>query len=459
MNGVLWGLLGYIVVQLLVGVWVSRRIRSEEDYYLAGRRFGPGLATFTVFATWFGAETCIGAAGLVYDEGLSAIARDPLGYTICLVLMGAVFAAPIWRQKVTTLTDLFRRRYGRGVEVLGVLLLAPASILWAAAQIRAFGQVIAASSDWGVMIGIAVGAGVVILYTVTGGMLADAVTDVLQGIAIIVGLVALLMVIFWQTEAASLLATVSAKRLALVAEGRPFLGTLEIWAIPIFGSVISQELAARMMASRSPQVARRASFSAAAMYLAVGLIPVLIGLIGPALMPGLKDHEQFLPRLARLYLSPVFYVLFAGALLSAILSTVDSALLAASALVSHNLVLPLLPGLAERKKVVLARAGVVVFGAVATIIALVSQGTYALVEQASAFGSSGVFVVIVFALFGRIGGRFAAALALAAGALVWGLGDMWGGLDYPYLSSLLAALLVYLFGALLERRFLMGGRE
>ncbi|RMH60973.1 MAG: sodium:solute symporter, partial [Bacteroidetes bacterium] len=140
------GVFGYVLVQLGIGLYVSRRIRTEDDYLIAGRQLGYGLGTFTIFATWFGAETCIGAAGAIYEQGLSGGTADPFGYGVCLLLMGFVFAVPLWRHKLTTLADLFRRRYSAGVERLAVILMVPTSLLWAAAQVRAFGQVLSASS-------------------------------------------------------------------------------------------------------------------------------------------------------------------------------------------------------------------------------------------------------------------------------------------------------------------------
>ena len=135
----------YVGLQMLLGIVVSRNIRTEDDYLLAGRRLGPGLATFSLFATWFGAETCIGAAGAVYEQGLSATRADPFGYALCIIIVAAVFAVPLWHAKITTLGDLFRRRYSPRVEQLAVVLMIPTSILWAGAQIRAFGQVLASS--------------------------------------------------------------------------------------------------------------------------------------------------------------------------------------------------------------------------------------------------------------------------------------------------------------------------
>ncbi len=195
MNAVLVGVLVYVLAQLLIGVLVSRRVTTQADYLLAGRSLGHTLTTFTLFATWFGAETCIGSAGAVYGEGLSGGSADPFGYATCLLLMGWVFAVPLWRRQLTTLADLFRTRYATGVERLAVLMMVPASVMWAAAQIRAFGQVLSVSSDLSVTMAVTIAAAAVIVYTVCGGLLADAITDLIQGIVLIIGLTVLLLAV------------------------------------------------------------------------------------------------------------------------------------------------------------------------------------------------------------------------------------------------------------------------
>ena len=174
-----------------IGIWVARRISTEEDFLVAGRSLGPVLVTFTMFASWFGAETCISAAGAVYEGGIGGGLAEPFGYAICIVLTGLVFAVPLWRLKLTTLADLFRIRYDVSVERLAVVLLVPTSLFWAAAQIRAFGQVLSAASGVQLEVTVAVAAAVVIAYTIFGGLLADAWTDLVQGVALIVGLGAL----------------------------------------------------------------------------------------------------------------------------------------------------------------------------------------------------------------------------------------------------------------------------
>jgi Na+/proline symporter len=443
---------------------VSRRIRSEDDYLVAGRSLGYGLAIFTIFATWFGAETVVGAAGAIYEHGLSGGSADPFGYGICILVMGAVFAVPLWRRKLTTFADLFRQRFSVGVERLAVLLMVPTSLLWAAAQVRAFGQVLSASSSLDVDLTITIAAAVVIVYTVAGGLLADVWTDLIQGIALIVGLVvlAVAMLVDGGGEA---LRHVDPGQLALFGGGEvPLYEVVESWAIPIFGSVVAAELVARVIAARSPTVARNACLLGGGLYLVVGLIPVGLGLVGARLIPGLEHGEQILPLLALDYLHPVMFAVFAGALLSAILSTVDSALLVSGSLVSHNLVVPLRGDVSEAGKVRLARFFVFVFGLIAYAIALQAEGIYDLVQQASAFGSAGIFVITAWGLFSRFGGPLAATGSLLAGAGIWIVGSYVMGWPVAYLAALTGAVVAYGAGGLWESRSppaasTPGGRE
>jgi Na+/proline symporter len=449
MQPVLIGIGAYLVVQFAVGMLVSRRIASEGDYLLAGRRLGIMLAAFSIFATWFGAETVVGAAGSIYSDGLSGGSADPFGYALCLVVLGVVIAAPLWRRQYTTFGDLFRERYSPGVERLAVLLMVPTSVLWAAAQIRAFGQVVSVSSGIGVDVAITAAAAFVIVYTVAGGLLADVVTDFVQSIGIVVGLVILLVVV---GEAhggvAALVASIDPARLGLFSTGDATpIEILEAWAVPVCGSLLAVELLSRILGCKSAATARNATLVGAGIYLAVGLIPVTLGLAGPTLLPGLGEPEQLVATLAQQHLSTFLYVLFAGALISAILSTVDSCLLAAGSLVSHNLIVPLKPSLTDRQKIKTARIGVAVFGVVAYVIALYGGSIYELVATASALGSAGIFVVGMFGLFSRVGGPPSAYAALVVGVVVWAAGEYWLDWSTPYIIALAAALASYLAAA------------
>ena len=177
MSPLLFAILGYLVVQFGIGVWASRRVKDEADYLLAGRSLGYPLATFSFFATWFGAETVMGSAGTAYASGVSLANAEPFGYGLCLVGMGLIFARPLWRRQLTTLADLFRTRYSHRVERVAAAILIPSSILWAAAQLRALGHVLSLAGTFDLDTAIGVATAFTILYTTFGGFLADAVTD------------------------------------------------------------------------------------------------------------------------------------------------------------------------------------------------------------------------------------------------------------------------------------------
>ena len=417
---------------------MSRRIRTEDDYLVAGRSLGPALTSLTVFATWFGAETCISAAGLAYASGLRGASAEPFGYGLCILVLGLFLAVPLWRMRLSTPADFFRIRYSPAVERLAVVLMVPTSVFWAAAQVRAFGHVLSAASGLEVEITIGIAAVVVIGYTVVGGLLAVAWTDFIQGIALVVGLGVLAVAVLSSLGPESLSA-IPPERLRLFGGERPLLETLETWAIPVLGSLTAAELITRVIAARSPGVARSATLVGGGAYLAVGLIPVTLGLVAGVAMPGLAEPEQVLPVLAERFLPPVLYAVFAGALVSAILSTVDSALLVAGSLTSHNLIVPFLPGLSERHKVRLARIAVAVFGVVAWVMATRADAVYELVEMASAFGSAGIVVVVIAGLFTRFGGSGAATAALLSGVTTWVLGAYVLDVAYPFLGSIVAA--------------------
>lgn len=452
---VLVALAALVLVQLAIGLLAARRIRTEDDYLLAGRRLGPVLASASIFATWFGAESCIGAAGSAYAEGITAHTTEPFAYGLCLILMGLLFAARLWRQRVTTLADFFAARFGSTTERVAALLLLPSSLLWAAAQIRAFGHIVAANS--GGMLDPAtatwIAAAVAIVYTVAGGLLADVYTDLLQGMLLLVGLGALGLAVLAHPAAGDApIAGASTAVAAARVVASPW-SIAESWAVPICGSIVAQEALSRTMAARSATVARNSAMVGGAVYVLAGLIPLAIGVVGPRLVPNLEDPETILPHAAQTLLPWGLNLLFAGALVAAILSTVDSCLLVTSSIVTRNL----LPrGLAATgpTRLAIARLAAVAAGVIALALACTDWNVKDLVTEASGFGSAGVFVLAVVGCYGRFGRAGAANACLAAGLATWVVGRYLAPdhVEHPYLWSLVAAGGGFVVGSLLDRR-------
>ncbi|HJZ44424.1 MAG TPA: sodium:solute symporter family protein [Hyphomicrobiaceae bacterium] len=453
MNGILFAIVAYVLIQFAIGAWVSRRMANESDYILAGRRLGTALVTFSVFATYFGAEAIVASGGAVYEKGLTGALVDPIGYASAIVIVGVFFARALWTRGLTTFADLFRQRYSTGVEKLVVIMLLPGSVIWAAAQVRAFGQVMSANSGLGLAAAISLAAFLVAAYSVVGGLLADAVTDLIQGLAVVLGLIILGAIVATQVGGVSAgLAQVEPERLQLFHLEAGLLDTLEQLAIPICGTIVAVELISRFLGARTQEVAKAGTVLGGVIYLAVGLIPVFLGLVGPQVAGAIADSEQMVPRLAETLLPGVLYVAFVGAIISAILSAVHSALHAPASQVSHNIVVRLVPDISEHGKLWAVRMTVMGLCVVAYLISVSSQRIHDLVETASAFGSAGVFVTALFALFTRFGGPASAYTSVLAGMLVWAVGKYGFNLTAPYLLGLLAATVGYVAVALAESR-------
>lgn len=290
---ILFGMIAYVLAQFAVGVWVSRRVKTEADYILAGRTLGPTLIAFSVFATWFGAEAIVATSAEVYDKGISGALVDPFAYGLAVVAAGFLYAAMLWRKGVTTFADVFRARFSPAVEKLVVIVLLPGSVFWAAAQIRAFGQVLSLSSDLSLTNAITLAALLVASYSVIGGLLADAVTDLLQGFAVITGLIVLTVVV--AIAAGGVTPALEAAppghlTFSTQTHGSP-LEVVEALAVAFFGSFVAIELISRFLGARSAAVARGGTVAGGIMYIVIGLLPLFLGLAASGLVRSNPDLQ------------------------------------------------------------------------------------------------------------------------------------------------------------------------
>jgi Na+/proline symporter len=180
----------YLAVSILIGLYAATRVHSARDYITAGRSLPMFVVIAMVFATWFGAETVLGIPATFLDENLAGTISDPFGASLCLILFGLVFARPLYRYGVLTLGDFYRRRFNRPVELVVSAAIALSYLGWVSAQVTALGLVFNVLSE-GVIshaAGIVIGAAVVLVYTLLGGMWSVALTTVVQMTIIVVGL-------------------------------------------------------------------------------------------------------------------------------------------------------------------------------------------------------------------------------------------------------------------------------
>lgn len=186
----LWFVITYWVISVAIGLYAARLVHNTKDFAIAGRHLPFYMVTATVFATWFGSETVLGIPATFLEEGFSGIVADPFGASLCLIFVGLFFAVPLYRMKLLTIGDFYKKRYGRTVEVFTTLAIVVSYLGWVGAQITALGLIFNVVSEgaitpfWGMWIG----SMTILIYTFFGGMWAVAITDLLQMIIIVIGM-------------------------------------------------------------------------------------------------------------------------------------------------------------------------------------------------------------------------------------------------------------------------------
>ena len=222
----LWLVIAYLAISVAIGLYGASKVHNARDYVTAGRNLPMAIVLAMVFATWFGAETVLGISATFLKEGFRGLISDPLGASLCLVLFGLIFARPLYRMNLLTLGDYFRIRYNRQTELLLSICIVVSYLGWVSAQITALGLVfnVLSLDVLSMTQGMLIGAGVVVLYTIFGGMWSVALTTFVQMIVIIVGL---LLVTNFAADQAGGVSSVLAKA---SAEGKfAFLPSFEIW--------------------------------------------------------------------------------------------------------------------------------------------------------------------------------------------------------------------------------------
>jgi SSS family transporter len=468
----------YVAIQIGVGLYISRNVKTEEDFFLAGRRLGLIPIALSIFATWFGAETIMGSAGAIASEGLSGARAEPFGYAICLFAMAFLISGAFRARGYRNLADFFRERFSHGSELATALITIVVSTIWAAAQLLALSALLESALGVPAQFTLAGATLVVVLYTSFAGIVGDIYTDVIQAVVLIAGLLFILFALASHMGGfGPMLASIQPSQLKLLGADETWLGQIDAWAIPVLGSLVTQEAIARFLSTKTPQHARRATLGAGFLYLLMGIVPVIIALAGVHYMPVGEEADAFLPALAGQILSPALYILFAGALLSAVMSTTNSNVLSVSSMVSLNVLTRLHARATDTMRVQVARWATVGAGVTAWIVASSGQTIYELIALTSVWGQGGILVAVLVGLWSPYGGKRAALWAILACVVVnvWTLAiapllaALSGGADFAaalalvvageaptmegyFLVSIAASIVAYVIGAEVDKR-------
>jgi solute:Na+ symporter, SSS family len=433
---VLFGVIIYMLVMLGIGWWSSKKIKTSTDYIVAGRSLPLFFTIGTLFATWFCAGTLMGATAQAYLFGNQGVIFDPWGAAVCLILAGLLFARMMRRGGYLTLVDFFDIRYGKKMGFASSIVLVIAEIGWVGAQLVAFGTILQIFTGLPLAYGIIISCAVLIIYTYLGGMWSVTLTDVVQMIILIVGIViifpyAISYIGGWDsfiTNAGTWAESPPFAMLPTAEEGYLWYFGIPGWFYYIaawmaigFGSIPAQDLMQRLLSAKDEKTAVISSYIAGVLYLVVGMIPVLLGIAMYNVNADLTiaETEMILPWMAINFLPPVLTAVFVAALVAALMSSSDSALLATSSIIGYNGLKYFKPEATPEETLKTTRLFVPIVAIFSLLLALYAETIYMLVVIAWSIILVGLFAPYAAGYFWKKCNESGALAALLSGFISW----------------------------------------
>ena len=456
--------IAYLLVTIAIGLVAAKRVKTSADFAIAGRHLPLAMIVTTTFATWFGSETVLGIPAKFVNSGLNGVVEDPFGAGSCLILVGLFFAGKLYRMNLLTISDYYRERYGRSVEVICSIIIMVSYLGWVSAQVTALGLVFNLLSD-GVIsmpLGMTIGVVSVLAYTLFGGMWSVAITDFMQMIILVVGLAVLAVYAGDQAGGADKVIALAVSQDLFKFLPEPNMKDILFFlaaAITImFGSIPQQDVFQRVMSANSLNAATKGPIIGGICYILFAFVPMFLVVSALIIMPEQaaqlieEDPQKVLPTLVMTQMPFVMQVLFFGALLSAIKSCASATLLAPSVTFTENIWRQFFPHQGDKQSLLAMRVTVLVFSALVLLYAIQMQGSsiYEMVSGAYQVTLVGAFIPLLFGLYWSKATTQGAIFSIALGLSTWLLCLMTpAGEEFPaQLAGVLASLAGMLTGSL-----------
>ena len=439
-------LAAYSVLLIAVGWYVSRRGRSAESFFVAGRRLPARLIFATVLAANIGAGSTIGAAALGYEYGLAAfwwVGAAGVGTLLLAVWLGPRMWRVATEARLRTVGDFLELRYGVAVRIALTGLLLVATLFVLAAQLLAAGLLIEGAAGIPLPFAILAAAVVMTAYFAVGGLQSAASVNFVQLGVLLLGLG---LAVPYALSAAGGVAGIR--------------GSLGEGAFDIFGNaslafgytallipafLVSPGILQKLFGARSETAVRRGLTAAGAALLVFAAVPPLLGAAAAVLHPELASADAALPALLVESLPLWLGALGVAALFSAEVSSADAVLFMLSTSLSRDVFHRFLrPGADDRTVLRVARAAAVVSGLVGVVIAILAQSVIASLTVFYSILGVSLFVPVAVGLHRFRPPPRAILSGAAVGVVVFWLAPETGILPPPLLGIAASGVVVFL---------------
>jgi SSS family transporter len=436
----------FFAIRMAIGYYASRKVGGVVDYIVAGRRLPIYLTGASIMATWFAAETLMGASGEAYKYGFQGVIFDPFGAALCLFISGFFFIRLMRRARYLTIIDFFEARYGRWMGFAASLVQLVTYFGWTAAQIVAGGTILNSLLGWPVSGGMIFVATIVIAYTMMGGMWADTLLDFMQMFLTAGGITLIFFAVLnaaggWDafTSKAGSLYVSKPFTLLPIAGDEGYLGYtgglgwtywLGAWMAIGLGSIAAQDLMQRSMSARNQATAVHGTYLAGILYLGFGVLSPLIGIAVFAMNPNIlpENANNILVESAMAYLPPFLTAVFIAALASALMSTSDSSVLAGASVFTENIMPFFGMKMNEKTQLWWTRVMVLIIGVISLMLGLFAETIYELSVFAWTVILVGIFAPFALGMYWKKANQVGALAGFVGG---WGSWLIFLAMLYP----------------------------
>ncbi|KMY31918.1 sodium:solute symporter [Lysinibacillus xylanilyticus] len=411
-------LLLYFGVLMIIGIIGVKKAKSEKDFVLAGSRLGYYSHVGCLAAVIIGGASTMGSTSLGYNFGVSGLwFVSMMGFGIAA--LGLFVVNKIGGYEVFTISQLLGKRFGEGTQLISAIVTAIYTLMVVVTQVIGMGNVIHVLLGWSLIPSMIIGGGIVLFYTVLGGMWSITLTDIIQFIVMTIG-VFFIMFPFSVSSVGGLTALFSSvpeAHLSLTNIGWDRI--FQYFLLYFFGLMVSQDIWQRVFTARNQKVAKRSAISAGLYSVLYGLVLSIVGMCALVLLPNLGDSQAAFTSLALEILPPGLLGLVLASVCSALMSNASGAIFASATLITNDIIkVYAKKDMTDKDIINTSRIVILGLGVLAIIFSVWIQNILVALDMAYAILSGAIFVPLIIGLYWKRVTSKAAFYSIIASSLV-----------------------------------------
>lgn len=411
--------IAYFIFMFAVGIYYFTKVKTSDEYLIAGWNMGFWNITGTIISTNAGAAVFIGYVGMGFTMGMSGYFKFAVPSVLFSMILVVLFSKPLRRQRLYTIADLFSERFGKKAGLLPSIFSAFVySVPTTALQIVGMSTIFNIVFDIPLNYGITLSFFLILGFTILGGLVATIVTDAVQSIIVIVGIILLsLAAVNFGGGLDQIIESTPASYLSPL--GPDGLSDVLIFAFtvgPFY--IVWQSTWQRIFASRTEEIAIRAGLAGFGIYLVIAILPVIIGVIARQFVPLDTSPDLVFSYVTVELMHPAIGGIVVMGLLSALMTGADSFILQGSSNLAQDFYHRLVnPHANEKQKMFAARLSVLLISLLAVVVAYLVTDIISMYQWALRITATTLLIPFIAVMFWRRATGTACLLSMSLSAI------------------------------------------